>query len=183
MVDSMWKALKTAIDERDQKQTLRLQMELQERVARLARLRNEITNMEVLADEEVDVLREWDSMNSRTKITTLLRRSYGKKDTREMNVFWAAMGDTVKLVREISTFFEEHPLSFSLHDQLLDVQSSALNRADKEKFDSWLSIHRMAVKEIDTIMFKAITARAKPKTSGKKHRSFGRFVKDLFTKR
>ena len=181
IVDSVWKALKTAIDEKDQMQVLRLELELQERVPRLARFRNEITNMEALADEEVDVFHEWNSMNSMARITTLLRRSYGTKDTREKNAFWVAMGDTIKLVREIYTFFEEHPLSFSIREQLLDVHA-VLNKADKEKFDSWLLIHKAGVKEVETVMEKAIAAVAKARPSGKKkHRSFRKFMKDLFT--
>ena len=178
MVDSVWKALKTAIDEQDRMRAMRLEEELHEKVPRLARLRNEITNMEALVDE-VDVLQEWNSMNVRARITTLLRRSYGKKDTREKNAFWAAMGDTIKLVREIYTFFEEHPLSFSVQEQLLDVHA-ILNKADKEKFDSWLSVHRVSVREMETTMDNAIAAVTKP--SKRKHRTFRRFMRDLFTK-
>jgi hypothetical protein len=159
--NSVLEALKTTSDEKDTK--LRLERELEEYIPRLARLRNEIKNMDVSAEEEIDVLQEWHRIDVGMKITTLLRRCYGKEDIRVMSTFWSAMGDTTKIVGEIYILFQEYPLSFSVKEQLLDT-TSVLNKASQEKFDSWLSTHTTAVREMETIMERAITSRAKSPT-------------------
>ena len=173
---SVWDALKTAADGGDERRT-ELELDLEEKVLPLARIRNEITNLDsVMGTEKIDVLQAWNRMNSRARITTLLRRCYGKDDHQDKTAFWFAMGDTTKVIRDIYTVFQEHPLSISVRSQLLEV-TSVLDKADKEKFDKWLSVHGTAVKEIETIMGRAVKARAKllkERAGGKTSRIFRR---------
>ena len=155
---SVLQALKTASDEEDTK--LKLEKELGEYVPRLARLRNEISNMDMPVEEKIDVLQEWNHMDAGMKVTTLLRRCYGKKDIRDKTLFWSAMGDTTKVVKEIYALLEEYPFPRSVKEQLLDV-TSALNPTTQGKFDVWLSTHTTVVKDMEVIMERAITSRAK----------------------
>ena len=148
-MNSVLDALKTTSDEKDMKS--RLERELEEYIPRLAHLCNEIKNMDVAAEEDIDVLQEWYHMDVGMKITTLLRRCYGKEDIQLMTTFWSVMGDTTKIVGEIYILFQEYPLSFSVKEQLLDV-ASVLNKASQGKFDSWLSMHTTVVKEMETMM-------------------------------
>ena len=152
-------ALKTAPDNGDTK--LRLEKELGESVPRLARLRNEISNMDVLVEEKFDILAEWNHMDAGTKITTLLGRCYGKKDIPDKTLFWAAMGDTTKVIKEIYALFEESPLARSVKERLLDI-NSVLEPTTRGKFNAWLSMHTTVVKDMEIIMERAITARAEP---------------------
>ena len=189
-MNSAWENLKAAADRGVETQVeLELELELEEKVLPLARFRNEITNLDVIGTEKMDVLQAWNRMNPRTRITTLLRRCYGRDDEPDKTAFWFAMGDTTKVIREIYAIFQEHPLSISVRSQLLEV-TAGLNRAEKGKFDSWLSVHGTAVKQIERIMGAAVIARAKTlikaRAGNKKSRVFRRArsiidtVKSLF---
>jgi hypothetical protein len=153
-VDSAFATLRMAA--RDEGATA----QLVEHVPLLAHLRNEIRNLDtVTVPEDIDVSKEWENMKpSRMKITTLLRRCYGKEDTPKHTAFWFAMGDTTKVIGQIYSIFQEHPIAFSIREKLLDV-NSALDHAETKRFKQWLFNNSAAVKDMKEIMNKAIIIR------------------------
>jgi hypothetical protein len=123
----------------------------------LARHRNEIKNLETVAvAEDIDVSKEWEGMElSSVKITTLLRRCYGKDDTPGHTAFWVAMGDTTSIIGQIYDIFQQHPLESFVKEKLLDI-NSILTPYETTTFEQWLAINGAAVKEMETIMKTAI---------------------------
>lgn len=158
-MNSVLEALKAASGDGDRSETLRLEKVLREYVPILARLHNEVSNMDVRAEGRIDVLQEWNRMDMVGKIATLLRRCYGKEDIREKTIFWSAMGDTTKIVQKIFTLFEEAPLPRSVKEQFLDV-TSAVSPIIKQRFDGWLSVNTKVVEEMEMMIERAITSKA-----------------------
>jgi len=178
-VNSLEAEFKKAVAEGDRMKRLELQLELNKRVPDLARLANEIKNLQGLVAGGIGVMQHWENMSSKERITTLLRRSWGKEDTLENTAFWSAMGDTTKIVRGLYTFFyEECPLPHSLLEQLLDP-SCILQKDDKEKLARWFSAYKKDLKGIETKMESMIAIRAKAIACGRKKSKVARVLEFL----
>ena len=160
--DRTWQELRKAIAEENKIGRRDLMIQLRQHVPVLARILNEMKNLEMLVREDIDVVQEWNRMDKRVRLVTLLRRCNGKDDTREKTVFWVAMGDTTKVVKRIYTeIFRKYPLPADVEDQLLDIDASALNKVDSEALNSWFATNGKVVKEMEGMMQKKVDARAK----------------------
>ena len=148
LVEGLQERIKAARAEGDQVKAAELRAELWEMVPRLARLYNELKNLQALTGKEkVDVVRMWSKMDPKAQIISVFRRSCGaERDTNsEMDDFWAALGDTIAFFKEALDFFEQYPLPLSVHEQLLR-DTGALTPEASEKFDQWMSHNRKEIK-------------------------------------
>ena len=162
MKDDAWKELRKAIAEENKIRRRDLTIQLRQHVPILARILNEIKNLEALVKEDIDVLQEWNRMDKKARLVTLLRRCNGGDDTPEKTAFWLAMGDTTKVVQQIyDLVFQKYPLPADVQDQLLEADASTLDKTDSEALNSWFTTNGKAVKEMETMMQKKVSARAK----------------------
>jgi hypothetical protein len=144
LVDGLQERVRSARDGGDQAHAEELWTELWEMVPGLARLYNELKSLEALTGQNIDTMQMWSRMDSKAKIIAIFRRSYGAESKPELNAFWAALGDTTVLFREILDFFEECTLPLSLHDLLLR-DAADLTPDASEKLDKWLSTYRKEI--------------------------------------
>ena len=117
----------------------------------LTRVQNEVKNLQASRVGEIDVERRWRQMSEGGRVAMLFRRSQGALETPEVDSFWFALGDTIKLVKEIRTIFDEHPISLTLRRQLLD--NTSVNLQDLER---WIRRNREAVKGMEALVESAI---------------------------
>ena len=151
--------LKAAIAEGDGAQTLQLRMALGKMVSDLARLHNELKNLQALTGEEVDIISRWKNMDSKTQTIAIFRRSFGAENNSDINAFWAALGDTVVLFKEILPFFDECPLARSVRDQLLH-DTGAMTQDAGEKFDKWFSDNHKEIRAIRAKVDRLVASKA-----------------------
>ena len=147
LVEGLQERIKAARAEGDQVKAAELRAELWELVPRLARLYNELKNLQALTGKEkVDVMRVWKKMNSKAQIIAIFRRSCGaeRDNNTGMDDFWAALGDTIAVFREALDFFGQYPLPLSVHDQLLR-DNGILTQDANEKFDQWMLHNRKEI--------------------------------------
>ena len=147
-VDALQERIKTARAEGNQAKAAELRTEIWEMVPGLARLYNELKNLQALTDNKVDVTHVWNGMDSKAKIVAVFRRSCGMENNPELNDFWAALGDTISFFRGLLAFFEEYPLPLSVHDQLLN-DKAVLTPDANEKFDKWFLDNHKEIKKIE----------------------------------
>lgn len=137
-----------------------LESVLRQSEAQLTRIQNEVKNLQARRADEVDAGRRWRRMSQGVKIATLFRRSQGAMETSEVDNFWLALGDTIKLVKEVRTIFDEHPMPLTLRRQLLED-----NYGNPPDLERWVRRNRDAVTEMETLVETAIrtSASGKPK--------------------
>ena len=148
LTNALQERLKAARAEGNQAKAAELRTEIREMGPSLARLYNEIKNLQTLADKKVDVMHVWSGMDSKARIVAVFRRSCGMENNPELNDFWAALGDTISFFRGGLAFFEEYPLPLAVQDQLLGY-TGVLTRDANEKFDKWLLDNHKEIKEIE----------------------------------
>lgn len=130
----------------------------------LTRVQNEVKNLKagIVAEIDVDVDRQWRQMSLVTRVAILFRRSQGATDTQEVDNFWLALGDTITMVKELRTIFDEHPLPLSLRRQLFE--RTRVNQPDLER---WVRRNREAVMEMENLVESAIRNLGAPKSKPK----------------
>ena len=155
LVTGLQERIKAARHEGDGAKAEELRKELSGIAPGLVRLYNELKNLESLTGNEIDVVQVWNKMDQRAQTIAILKRSFGMENDRELNSFWAALGDTITFFRTIYRQIEEFPLPHSVEDQLFrDSGALTTDVHVKERFDRWLSDH---AKEIEAIRAKVRT--------------------------
>lgn len=159
LVNNLQARIKAARDEEDQGKAAELRTELWKIVPGLARFYNELKNLEALTGEEMNVMDVWDKMDPKAQIVAIFRRSCGADNNSDINAFWAALGDTIKMFNGILDFFEEHPLPLSIHDQLLHG-TGILTLEASRKFDKWLSDNDQEIWDIRSKIGRLVATKA-----------------------
>jgi hypothetical protein len=140
----------------------------------LTRVQNEVKNLQASKVGGIDVEREWRQMSQAVRIATLFRRSQGATESPAVDKFWFALGDTIKIVKEVRTIFDEHPMPLSLRRQLLEnVPASS---PDLEK---WVQRNREAVIQMEELVETALRAtqrKRRPRNVWKRLTLFLRFT-------
>jgi hypothetical protein len=160
MLDRVQERLKAARIEGDHTKAKQLRVEIMEMVPGLARLYNELKNLEALTGREmIDVTQVWNDMDSKAQIIAIFRRSYGVEKDPKLNDMWAALGDTIAFFKGIFDSFEECPLPHSVIDQLLR-DPVVLTPDTNEKFNKWFSDNQEEVGEIRIKVESLISSKA-----------------------
>jgi hypothetical protein len=149
LLDNLQARLKAARDERNQVKVNEIQRDILEMIPSLARLYNELKNLESLSGSAIDVRMAWDKMNPKTQIIAIYRRSFGVENSPEINQLWAALGDTVSFFRKIPVMFDEFPLPLSVNEQLLHDEGG-LTQDTQKRFDDWFKANRDGIRRIRT---------------------------------
>jgi hypothetical protein len=177
LAEGLQERMKVARAEGDYAKAAELRSEILELVPSLARLYNELKNLQALTDKEIDVMRVWNNMDPKAQIIAIFRRSCGTENNPELNAFWAALGDTIVFFKAILDVFQEYPLPLSVHEQLLH-DTGMLTPDSSEKFDKWFSGNQEGIWDIRARVDNLIASRARP-IEGQAHQAEKRLKGDL----
>ncbi|KAF9463765.1 P-loop containing nucleoside triphosphate hydrolase protein [Collybia nuda] len=169
-LEDMLEEHKRLVADRDRRERDEMAEELAQLRSDLTRVTNELNNLQVKVEEDFDAERMWKRMSREARVITMFMRSQGggAQQSPENLRFWAALGDTTRAAKKLSSLFDRHPMPSELQDNLFNYSKNSFNipgRINKE-LGQWVRTQANDVKSMEKVMEKVVHNASKPKKRG-----------------